>query len=111
MRELTGRDDPDACLAFDVYMHRLLAGVGAMAAALEGLDALAFTGGVGEGSARVRQVACEALSHLGVVVDGRRNETVSEDADIAAEASRVAVLVIRAREDVEIARQARTLLG
>jgi acetate kinase len=111
MRELVGRDDADAGLAFDVYTHRLRAGVGAMAAALEGLDALVFTGGVGEGSARVRQAACEALSHLGVVVDGRRNEAVRDDADIAAEASRVAVLVIRAREDIEIARQARTLLS
>jgi acetate kinase len=111
MRELTGREDPDACLAFDVYMHRLRAGIGAMVASLRGVDALVFTGGVGEGSARVRAVACEALSHLGVVVDGLRNETRHEDADIAAEASRVAVLVIRAREDVEIARQARTLLG
>ena len=111
MRELLGRDDPDARLAFDVYVHRLRAGIGAMAAALGGLDALVFTGGVGEGSARVRQAACEGLSHLGVVLDEARNEAVHGDADIAAEASRVAVLVIRAREDVEIARQARTLLG
>ncbi len=111
MRELTGRDDPDARLAFEVYVHRLRAGVGAMAAALDGLDALVFTGGVGEGSARVRQVACEGLSHLGVVIDGQRNEAVHGDTDVAAGTSRVAVLVIRAREDVEIARQARTLLS
>ena len=111
MRELVGRDDPDARLAFGVYVHRLRAEVGAMAAALGGLDALVFTGGVGEGSARVRQVACEGLSHLGVVLDGRRNEAAQGDTDIRAEASNVAVLVIRAREDVEIARQARSLLG
>ena len=111
MRELVGRDDPDARLAFGVYVHRLRAEVGAMAAALGGLDALVFTGGVGEGSARVRQVACEGLSHLGVVLDGRRNEAAQGDTDIRAEASHVAVLVIRAREDVEIARQARSLLG
>jgi len=111
MRELAGRDDPDARLAFDVYVHHLRAGVGAMAASLDGLDAIVFTGGVGEGSARVRQVACEGLSHLGVLIDGRRNETVHGDADITGETSRAAVLVIRAREDVEIARQARTVVG
>ena len=111
MRELLGRDDPDARLALDVYMHRLRAGIGAMAAALEGLDALVFTGGVGERSARVRQIACEALSHLGVVIDDRCNEAADGDSDIAAEASGVAVFVIRAREDVEIARQTRALLG
>ena len=111
MRELAGRDDPDARLAFDVYLHHLRAGIGAMAAALDGLDALVFTGGVGEGSARVRQVACEGLSHLGVDIDGRRNETVHGDTDITGDTSRMAVLVIRAREDVEIARQARAVAG
>jgi len=111
MRELVARDDADARLAFDVYVHRLRAGIGAMVAALGGLDALVFTGGVGEGSPRVRQAACEGLGHLGVALDGGRNETVNRDGDIGTEASRVAVLVIRAREDVEIARQARALLG
>jgi acetate kinase len=111
MRELLARDDPDARLAFDVYVHRLRTGIGAMAAALGGLDAVVFTGGVGEGSARVRKVACEGLPHLGVALDSGRNEAAQGDADIGAQASRVAVLVIRAREDVEIARQARSVLG
>jgi acetate kinase len=111
MRELVARDDADACLAFDVYVHRLRAGIGAMAAALGGLEALVFTGGVGEGSARVRQAACDGLGHLGVALDGGRNEKVDRDSDVGTQASRVAVLVIRAREDVEIARQVRTLLG
>jgi acetate kinase len=105
-----GRDDPDARLAFDVYSHRLRAGIAAMAASLGGLDALVFTGGVGERSSRVRQVACEGLSHLGVAIDSSRNETVTGDGNVAAGASRVAVLVVRAREDLEIARQVRALL-
>jgi acetate kinase len=110
MREVLGRDDPDARLAFDVYSHRLRAGIAAMAAALGGLDALVFTGGVGERSPRVRQVACEGLSHLGVTIDRSRNETVAGDGNVAARASRVAVLVVRAREDLEIAHQVRALL-
>jgi acetate kinase len=110
MREVLGRDDPDARLAFDVYSHRLRAGIAAMAASLGGLDALVFTGGVGQRSSRVRQVACEGLSHLGVAIDSSRNETVTGDGNVAAGASRVAVLVVRAREDLEIARQVRALL-
>ena len=78
-----------------------------MAAALGGLNALAFTGGVGERSARVRQLACQDLSHLGVGIDADRNAAVEDDADVREEGSAVAVLVVRAREDLEIAREAR----
>ena len=69
MREVLARDDADARLALDVYLHRLAAGVGAMAAALGGLDALVFTGGVGERSAAVRAGAAARLGFLGVAVD------------------------------------------
>ena len=95
MRELLARDDPDARLALDVYIHRLRAGIAAMAASLGGLDALVFTGGVGERAARVRELACAGLGHLGVGGPG----------------STVRVLTVQAREDLEIARQARALLG
>ena len=95
MRELLAREDGDARLAVDVYVHRLRAGIGAMAAALGGLDALVFTGGVGEHAERIRELACEGLAHLGV---GPPEE-------------RVRVLTVHAREDLEIARQVRALLG
>ena len=95
MRALLARDDEEATLAVDVYIHRLRSAIGAMAASLGGLDALVFTGGVGENSARIRELACEGLGHLG----------------IGAPDSEVPVLVIHAREDLEIARQARELLG
>jgi acetate kinase len=111
MREVLARDDPDATLALGVYVHRLRAGIGAMTAALGGLDALAFTGGVGERSARVRELACEGLSHLGVAVDAARNTAVDGDVDVRGEGSTVALLVVRAREDLEIARQAREMFG
>jgi acetate kinase len=94
MRELLARKDPDAQLALGVYIHRLRAGIAAMVASLDGLDALVFTGGVGEGAARVRELACEGLEFLGVGTPG----------------SPVRVLTIHAREDLEIARQARALL-
>lgn len=110
MRELLARDDGEAHLALGVYLHRLRAGIGAMAATLGGLDALVFTGGVGERSARIRELACQGLWHLGVAIDAARNDAVEGDADVRANGSDVAVLVVRAREDLEIARQARALL-
>jgi acetate kinase len=111
MREVLAREDPEARLALAVYVHRLRAGIGAMTAALGGLDALAFTGGVGERSAAVRALACEGLPHLSVAIDPQRNAAVDHDADVREDGSPVAVLVVRAREDREIARQARALLG
>ena len=69
-----GRGEPDARLALDVYLHRLAAGIAAMAAATGGIDVLAFTGGVGENSPVVRQGAAERLAFLGVAIDTARND-------------------------------------
>jgi acetate kinase len=110
MREVLARGDSEARLALGVYVHRLRAGIGAMAAILGGLDALVFTGGVGQRSAPVRERACDGLSHLGVAIDAQRNEAVDADADVRVPEWPVSVLVVHAREDLEIARQARALL-
>lgn len=88
MRELLARDDADARLALDVYVHRLRAGIAAMAASLGGLDTLVFTGGVGENAPEIRARACEGLEFLGIDQ----------------------VQVVEAREDLEIAHQVRPLL-
>jgi acetate kinase len=101
--------DDAAKLAFDVYIHRLLAGIGAMAAAAGGVDALIFTGGVGEHSAPVRAAASEALAWLGVAINPAANEKASGDADITHDNARVRTLVIAAREDLQMAYQLRTL--
>ena len=113
MREVLARDDEEARLAVDVYIHRLRAGIGAMAASLGGLDALVFTGGVGEHASPVRERACEHLSHLGVALDAGRNANAhtEPDLDVSTAGSPVRVLVVRAREDLEIARQTRAVLG
>ena len=81
--------DPAAKLAIDVYLHRLRAAIGSMLAALAGVDVIAFTGGVGESSHEIREGALAGLEAL--IGDAR-------------------VLVVAAREDLEMARQARTLL-
>ncbi|HYY82787.1 MAG TPA: acetate/propionate family kinase, partial [Actinomycetes bacterium] len=103
--------DQEAGLALEVYLHRLRGGVAAMAASLGGLDALVFTGGVGENSAGVRARACDGLGFLGVRVDAEANAAGGGDRRIGAGGAPVAVLVVAAREDLEIAREVRRLLA
>lgn len=103
--------DAEARLALDVYTHRLRAGIAAMAAAMNGLDVLVFTGGIGERSAGIRARAADGLCFLGVALDGRVNEEAEPDAEIGAEGGRVRTFVIEAREDLEIAREVRSVLG
>ena len=114
MREVLARSehgDGDATLALEVYVHRLRAGIAAMAVTLDGLDALVFTGGVGEHATAVRARTAEGLGLLGVALDSDRNTSSNTDADIGAPDARVHTLVVTAREDLEIARQVRRLLG
>jgi acetate kinase len=111
MREIVERratGDTEATLAFDVYVHRLRPSIAAMAASMGGLDALAFTGGVGERSAAVRTAAAEGLDFLGVVVDDRQ---AAGDYEISRSGATVRTFVIEAREDLEIAWEVRRVLG
>lgn len=103
--------DVSARAALDVYVHRLAAAVAAMTAAAGGLDALAFTAGVGEGSAHVRRGVCERLRFLGVEIDEARNAEEAPDCDVAARSSRVRIFVVRAREELVAARAVRMLLA
>jgi len=102
-----GRGERRAALAVSVYLHRLRAGVAAMAVAMGGLDALVFTGGVGEHVAPVRRDACAGLAFLGVRLDDAANDDARDDADLSAAGAGVRVLLVHAREDVEIAREVR----
>jgi acetate kinase len=76
-----------------------------------GLDALIFTGGVGENAPSIRSRAADGLGFLGVAVAPDRNSAASLDAEIGAADARVRVFAIRAREDIEIARGVRRALG
>jgi acetate kinase len=114
MREVLAAADAGdrrARLALDLYLHRLRAGIAAMAAALGGLDGLVLTGGVGERSSAVRELACGRLGFLGIELDRSRNEAGSGDRRIESEGAATAVLVVTSREDVEIAGGVRRLLG
>ncbi len=105
--------DEDARLAIAVYAHRLRAGIAAMAAAMGGVDAVVFTGGVGERSAVVRRLAGEGLGFLGIGLDGRANEALDGHGDgvVTAPGATVEVVVVCAREELEIAGEIRRLLG
>jgi acetate kinase len=106
--------DERAGLALDVYVHRLVTLTGAMAAAAGGLDALLFTGGVGERSAEVRRRCVDGLAHLGARLDVAANEAAdssSTDDEITGACATVRSFVVRAREDLQMAAECRELLG
>ena len=114
MREILAAIDSGndrARLAFEVYVHRVRGGIGAMVASLRGLDGLVFTGGVGENSARVRAAVCEGLECFGASLASEPNVACQGDADVATELSRVRILVVKTREEWEIARECARLLA
>jgi acetate kinase len=96
-----------AQLAFDMYVHRLQSGIGAMVAVLGGADALVFTAGVGENSPEVRAAVCDNFAFLGLRLDPDKNAPtpLDTDKDISTASAAVRVLVIRAQEDWMIARE------
>jgi acetate kinase len=103
--------DPDALLALDVFTYRVAAAVAAMTVAAEGLDALVFTAGIGEGSASARARVCRRLGFLGVELDSEANRAAQQDLQVSTPDSLVRVWVIQAREDLVAARAARGLLA
>lgn len=109
MREIMQRaeaGDDLARLAIDMYCYRIKKYIGAYCAVLGRLDALVFTGGIGENAAGIRAGACRKLAHLGIEVDQVKNNTRSNEiCEIQSNNSSVKVLVIRTNEELEIALQ------
>ena len=103
--------DARAQLAFDVYVHRLRAEIGAMLGSLGGLDVLVFTAGVGENSPQVRARAVEGFAFLGMKLDAAKNAQSPPDTDISAPDSTVRVLVVHTEEEWEIARETFRVAG
>lgn len=114
MREIVRRRDAGderATLAFDIYVHRLKKYVGAYTAVLGRVDAVAFTAGVGENSAPVRQATIEGLESLGLAIDTELNSQRSDQARLVSpQYARVAVAVVPTDEELEIAAQAYALV-
>ena len=109
MRDLLGSDDPAARLAVDYFVYRAAKEVGALAAALGGLDALVFTAGIGENSPEIRRRICDACAWLGVELDGAAN--VRREHRISTPAAGVSAWVIPTNEELMIARHTGRLLG
>lgn len=97
MRDLLGSRQPHAQAAIDLYCYRVREAIGSLAADLEGLDALVFTGGIGEGSATIRRRVCEGLGWLGVDLDRAANDA-GVPGRLDAESAPVAVAVVAADE-------------
>jgi len=100
-----------ARLAYDVYVYRIQTHVGAMSAAMNGIDGLVFTGGAGEASVRLRSDVCTRLTFLGLSLDESSNQAMEGDCAVSAAGQSPAVVVVHAREDLEIARSVRGLIG
>jgi acetate kinase len=103
--------DRKAALALEVFVYQVRKTIGAYAAAMGGLDAVAFTGGIGENSARLREACCQGLEFLGIRLDPERNRTGAGDRVVSAEDSRVAVMALATNEEAIVARRAYGLLG
>lgn len=104
-------DTARAQLAIDVFVRGVAGAVAAMSTSLGGLDALVFTAGVGEHSGLLRERIVDRLRHLCVTLDLDRNEGAGADADVAPTGTPIRVLVLKAREELVIARQTAELLG
>ena len=106
MREIIAEmknGDKKATYAFDVFTYRVKKYIGAYAAAMGGVDAIVFTGGIGENSAEVRQASCAGLDFLGITVNAQANESSERQKDISAKGSKTRVLVIPTNEELVIA--------
>lgn len=108
LRRLIDAGDPDAALAYDVYIHRLRRYIGAYHLTLGGADTITFTAGVGENAADVRADALAGLQRLGIAIDADRNAVRShEPRVVSTDDSAVTVLVVPTNEELAIARFAR----
>ncbi|OXM85988.1 acetate/propionate family kinase [Paenibacillus rigui] len=115
MREIVqamGTGDRSATLAFEMYEYRLRKYIGAYAAAMNGIDAIVFTAGVGENSADLRAAVCRKLTFLGLELDEEANERRSgEERRISTDSSKVQVWVIPTNEELVIARDTHQLIS
>jgi acetate kinase len=105
--EAAARDgNQDAALALEVFVYQIKKTIGAYAAAMGGLDAVAFTGGIGENAPRLRAACCAGLEFLGIRLDARRNQEGVGDRLISEDDSPVKVVVLATNEELVVARRA-----
>lgn len=111
VNRLAAAGDDDASLASDMFAYRIKKFIGAYLAVMNGLDALVFTAGIGENDVTMREAVCRDLQALGIEIDAEKNPHAGKGVkEIQADASRVKILVIPTNEELEIAREAYTLI-
>jgi acetate kinase len=109
MRTLLASSEPRARLAVDLFIYRIGRELGSLAAALGGLDALIFTGGIGERASLIRQRVCQDAGWLGVELDAPAND--ADKSRISTNSSRASAWVIPTNEELMIARHTRRLIA
>ena len=110
MKQAAANGNKQAQLAIEIFHYKIKKYIGSYAAAMGGVDCIAFTGGIGENNADIRAQVCENLEFMGVEFDNEKNNTAKGDAIISAENSRVKVLVVQTNEEIVIARDAYNLV-
>jgi acetate kinase len=108
--DAAGRGDGRAQLALDVFVSAIRHYVGAYLVELGGVDAIAFTAGIGENRAELRAAVCAGLEELGIVIDDGRNAAAKGESSIHADASRTQIWIVPTNEEIVVARQAMELL-
>ena len=103
LEEAVADGDKRAKYAFDLYTYRIKKFVGSYVAAMGGLDALVFTGGIGENSIEVRKAVCDNMGYLGLEIDLNKNNIAQEDMDISSQKSKAKILRITTNEELVIA--------
>jgi acetate kinase len=111
VRDLESAGTPEARLALEVFAYQVRKTIGAYAAALGGLDAVAFTGGIGENSGALREACCRDLEFLGLCLDPARNRHGSGDRLVSSDESRVAVWAVGTNEELIVARETYRLVS
>jgi acetate kinase len=106
IKRLAASGNMNATLAIEMFCYRIKKYIGAYYAAINRVDAIVFTGGIGENATCVRKLACSELEHLGIIIDEERNNKLSTEARvISTDDARVKVLVVPTNEELEIAQQ------
>ena len=110
LEEAMEQGNEDAALAIDAFCYRVAKYVGSYVAAMNGVDAIAFTAGVGENDKASRKAICEYLGYLGVKIDDQANDVRGKNAVISAADSKVKVMLIPTNEELAIARETKRLV-
>ena len=111
LTEAMEQGNEQAAVAVEAFCYRVAKHIGAYTAALNGVDAIVFTAGIGENAAHIRSMICEYLGFLGITIDEEKNAVRGKETEISTPDSKVSVFVIPTNEELAIARETAALLG